>query len=213
MQLVFLGAPGAGKGTQARWLSKEKGIPHIATGDLLRSAVQKKTGPGLAAAQYMNAGTLVPDSITLDVLKERFAEQDTEKGYVLDGFPRNVTQAEALASMLQISGWTLTRVIYFSLDEETLVKRISGRRICPQCQAVYHLSERPPRQEGRCDCGTLLIQREDDTSETARVRFQVYQQETVPLVQYYTERHLLSAVNASAGVEEVMRQVKQAVGC
>jgi adenylate kinase len=211
MRLVFLGPPGVGKGTQAEKLSKEYRIPHIATGDMLRTAMAKKTPVGLEAKSYIDAGKLVPDDVIINLVAERLKEPDTAAGYILDGFPRTIKQAEALSEILKKNRQGIDRVLYFDLNEEELVKRIAGRRSCPACQKVYHTSFNPPPQEGTCSCGTALVQRKDDRPETVKARLAVYQNETAPLIQHYREQGLLSQIDADAGVEDVTGRVKKAV--
>jgi len=212
VRLVFLGAPGVGKGTQATRLAQERGVPHIATGDMLRSAVARATQGGIAAKSHIDAGRLVPDSVVIGIVLERLSEPDAAAGYILDGFPRTVVQADALAEMLGQRGATIDRVVYFSLDEEALVERIAGRRVCPACQAVYHMTHYPSRRAGFCDCGAALAQRKDDAPETVKVRLAAYRSETMPLIQYYETRGLLSHVEARGGIDEIAGRVKQAAG-
>jgi adenylate kinase len=211
MRLVFLGPPGVGKGTQAETLSKEYRVPHIATGDMLRTAMAKRTPVGLEAKSYIDAGKLVPDDVIINLVAERLKEPDTAAGYILDGFPRTIKQAEALSEILRRDRQGIDRVLYFDLNEEELVKRIAGRRSCPACQKVYHMSFNPPPQEGTCSCGTALVQRKDDRPETVKARLVVYRNETAPLIQHYREQGLLSQIDADAGVEAVTGRVKEAI--
>ncbi len=211
MRLIFLGPPGVGKGTQAALLSEQYQIPHIATGDILRAAMANKTPVGLEAKSYIDAGKLVPDDVIINIVRERLKESDTKSGYILDGFPRTIKQAEALAKTLEQSGEKIDRVLYFELAEEELVKRIAGRRSCPACQKIYHTIFNPPPQEGICTCGTALIQRKDDRPETVKERLTVYRTETAPLIQYYKEQGLLSQIDADSRVDEVTRRVQDAV--
>ena len=211
MRLVFLGAPGVGKGTQAEKLSKQCAIPHIATGDILRAAISGKTPVGLEAKSYMDAGKLVPDDVIIKVVRERLKESDTKAGYILDGFPRTIKQAEALSKILG-DGETIDQVFYFDLKEEELVKRIAGRRSCSSCQRVYHTAFHPPRREGICDhCGNSLIQRKDDAPETVKERLAVYQRETAPLISYYQRQGLLSRLDADGTMEEVLQRLERAI--
>lgn len=211
MRLIFLGPPGVGKGTQAERLSKRYRLPHIATGDILRAAMAKKTPVGLEAKSYIEAGKLVPDDVIINIIRERLKEPDTKAGYILDGFPRTIKQAEALSKALEESNEKIDRALYFELGEEDLVKRIAGRRSCPACQAVYHTIFNPPPQEGVCKCGTALVQRKDDRPETVKERLAVYRNETAPLIDYYKNRGLLSQIDADAGVEDVTKRVQDAI--
>jgi len=210
MRLVFLGPPGVGKGTQAAKLSKEYGVPHIATGDILRAAMARKTPVGLEAKSYIDSGKLVPDDVIINIIRERLGEPDTKKGYILDGFPRTIKQGEALSKMLDQNREKIDRVIYFYLNEDELVKRIAGRWSCPACQKVYHTINNPPKKEGICECGTALVQRKDDRPETVKERLAVYRNETSPLIQYYEGQGLLSKVEADGTVDEVSEKVENA---
>jgi len=211
VRLIFLGAPGVGKGTQAARLSKLHGVPHIATGDMLRSAVARKTPAGLAVKSYLDEGRLVPDSVVIDIVRERLDEADTRAGFVLDGFPRTVGQANALADVLIKKKSELTRALFFSLDESALVERIAGRQSCPACSAVYHLVHYPPKRKGVCDCGAMLIHRKDDAPETVKSRLAVYHNETAPLIQYYQAKNLLIQVDAAGTPEMVASRVEAAI--
>ncbi len=203
--LVFLGPPGAGKGTQAKMLSQELGLLHISTGDILRSAVEKKTPLGVKAKEYMKRGELVPDDLIIALIEEVLPQQG---GFVLDGFPRTVAQAKALDRLLDSKGMSLSAVILFDVPDDTVVERLSGRRICPRCGAVYHLRYNPPREDEICDrCGARLIQREDDREEVIRKRLSVYREQTAPLVEYYSERDILVKLDASRPIEEIHRRL------
>jgi adenylate kinase len=209
MRLIFLGAPGVGKGTQAAVLSQEWGIPQIATGNILRTAVTRQTTVGLEAKSYIDAGKLVPDDVIVRIVRERLQNPDAALGYILDGFPRTIQQAEALSEMLSEGGEKLDRVVYFDLSDGVLVDRIAGRRSCSVCQQVYHVSYNPP-PNGVCACGALLVQRKDDLPETVKARLNVYRRETAPLIQHYTHQMILSRVDATHGIAEVTRQVREA---
>ncbi|HEY8414917.1 MAG TPA: adenylate kinase, partial [Thermaerobacter sp.] len=186
MRWIFLGPPGAGKGTQAARLAERAGVPQISTGDMLRAAVRAGTPLGLEAKRYMDAGQLVPDDVTIAIVRERLAQDDCRRGFLLDGFPRTVPQAEGLAAALEELGVGLDGVLYFDVPDEVVVERLSGRRVCPECQATYHVRFDPPREAGRCDrCGAALVQRHDDREETVRERLAVYRRQTEPLVDYY----------------------------
>ncbi len=212
MRLVFLGPPGAGKGTQARELAREWGVVHLATGDMLREALAAGTGLGLEAKRYMDRGALVPDEVIIDLMRERLVRPDAARGFIVDGFPRTIAQAEALASLLKDSGQALDRVIYFEISEPELLRRLTGRRICRRCQTVYHLISAPPRRPDVCDkCGGELYQREDDSEATVRHRLEVYAQQTAPLLAYYSERGLLVPVAGEGSIEAVRRAIRAVV--
>ena len=204
MNIIFLGPPGAGKGTQSQIVSQRLSIPQISTGDMLRAAVSQKTPTGLKAKAYMDAGELVPDEIIIDLVRERVDEDDCRNGFILDGFPRTVAQADALAALCAVD-----RVVNIDVPQERLVARISGRRMCPDCGAAYHVSTHP---DGRCGkCGGALYQREDDREETVRNRLRVYEEQTQPLIEYYAARGLLVTVNGDESIERVTEAIAQAV--
>ena len=208
MRLVFLGAPGVGKGTQAEMVAAKLAIPKISTGDLLRTGVAQKTPLGLEAQQYMTRGELVPDNVVIGLVAEKIASSECEKGFILDGFPRTILQADALSRILQEQDVTLDRVIYFVIPREEVVRRLSGRRSCSACSAVYHVDYVPPKQEGRCDeCGAALVQRSDDKRETVESRLVVYEEQTSPLIDYYQEKHVLAELDGSGSVEEVQERL------
>ena len=208
MRLVFLGAPGVGKGTQAEMVAAKLAIPKISTGDLLRTGVAQKTPLGLEAQQYMTRGELVPDNVVIGLVAEKIASSECEKGFILDGFPRTILQADALLGILQKQEATLDRVICFVIPREEVVKRLSGRRSCSACSAVYHVDYVPPKQEGRCDeCGAALVQRSDDKRETVESRLVVYEEQTAPLIDYYQEKHVLAELDGTGSVEEVQERL------
>lgn len=208
MRLILLGAPGAGKGTQAKKLSKKYGIPKISTGDILREAMQKGTALGLKAKSYMDSGQLVPDDVVIGIVEEKLKDKDCVKGWVLDGFPRTLQQAQALDRILTGIRTSIGHVLNFEVDEEKIIKRISGRRSCESCQSAYHIYFNLPKKDGVCDsCGGRLIQRNDDKEETVRERLKVYQEKTQPLVNYYSERSLLKKIEADDDIENVFTRI------
>lgn len=204
MKLIFLGPPGAGKGTQAARFAARYGIAHISTGDMLRAELRAGTPLGQQAQGYMNRGELVPDEVILGMVQSRIGQADCANGFLFDGFPRTVAQADALAALCAVD-----RVVNIDVPQERLVARISGRRMCPDCGAAYHVSTHP---DGRCDkCGGALYQREDDREETVRNRLRVYEEQTQPLIEYYAARGLLVTVNGDESIERVTEAIAQAV--
>lgn len=204
MRVVLLGPPGAGKGTQARLVQQRLGVPHVSTGDLLRAAVERRSELGQEAERYMNRGALVPDELVVRMIAERIGQPDCRDGFLLDGFPRNVAQAEALESMLAGQQLRLDSVISIRVPADGLIRRLSGRRTCRSCGAMYHVDFNPPAEAGRCDrCRGELIQREDDREETVRTRLSVYQRETAPLEDYYRQRNLLHPIDGTGTPESV----------
>ncbi len=210
MNLILLGAPGAGKGTQAKMIAEKYGLAHIATGDILREAVAKGTELGKKAKEYMDRGELVPDEIVIGIVKERLKEPDCQKGFILDGFPRTLPQAEALDKMLEELGMKIDAVINIAVPEEEVVRRIAYRRTCKKCGAVYHLIYAPPKEDNKCDkCGGELYQREDDKEETVRERYRVYRERTELLIEYYRKKGLLYEVDGTKSIEEVFKQIEE----
>ncbi len=208
MRVIFLGPPGVGKGTQADFIAKKYEIPKLSTGDLLRESVTRETSLGKEAKEYMNRGELVPDAVVIGLIEEKLGSRECQKGFLLDGFPRTVAQADKLSTYLVSSGSALDRVIYFSVSNEEIVRRISGRRSCPGCKAVYHLESVPPKQEGICDnCGKSLVQRNDDKPETIKSRLSVYQEQTAPLKAYYQVRNLLDELDGAGAVSDVQSRL------
>ena len=204
MRLVFLGVPGVGKGTQAEMMAVKLTISKISTGDLLRTGVAQKTSLGLEAQQYMTRGELVPDNVVIGLVAEKIGSPECEKGFILDGFPRTILQADALSGILQKQEAVLDRVMYFVIPREEVVRRLSGRRSCSTCSAVYHIDYVPPKQEGRCDeCGAALVQRSDDKRETVESRLMVYEEQTSPLIDYYKEKDVLAELDGTGSVEDV----------
>lgn len=209
MNLIFLGAPGAGKGTQGALLSERRGLLRLSTGDLLRDAVRRGTPLGQQAKGYMDAGELVPDDVILGLVREVLAGADAGQGFLLDGFPRTLPQAEALDRMLEELGQPLDAVVVIDVPDEALVKRLSGRRSCPSCGAVYNIYFEPPREAGLCDrCGGALVERADDTAETVRHRLEVYRRQTAPLIAYYEGSATpVYHVAGDQPVDEVQREI------
>ena len=207
MKLILLGPPGAGKGTQAEILSRDLHIPTISTGNILRAAVKAGTPIGLKAKSYMDAGKLVPDEVIIGIIQERLAEADCANGFILDGVPRTIAQAEAL----EAHGIVFDHVLSLEISDEAIVERMDGRRVCGHCGTPFHLSSNPPKQAGVCDlCGGELIERDDDKPETVRARLEVYHQETEPLKEFYSKRGTLSAVPGDLGtIEDTTRAIKQ----
>lgn len=212
MNLILLGAPGAGKGTQSKLLQEKWNIPQISTGDMLRAAKQAKTPLGLKAETFMNAGKLVPDEVVIGLIRERLAAPDTARGFILDGFPRTVAQAEALGDLLKDLNRRLDAVVNLEVPEAELVERLTGRRTCSNCGTGFHLRFSPPRQTGVCDrCGGSLIQREDDQEATIRLRLKVYLEQTAPLVAYYEKAGLLRGASGIGSTEEVFARLSSIV--
>ena len=209
MKLILLGAPGAGKGTQAEILCKELNIPTISTGNILRAAIKEGTPTGLGAERYMKAGKLVPDDVIIGIITERVAADDCVNGYILDGVPRTIAQAEALEK----AGIVFDDVISIEISDETIMERMTGRRVCEHCGATYHLVAVPPKTPGVCDkCGGKLIQRHDDEPETVKARLEVYHKETEPLKDFYAERGLLKSVENQPTVAETSQAILHVLG-
>lgn len=212
MRLVLLGAPGAGKGTQAVILSEKLNIPHISTGDIFRNNIKNKTELGKKAEEYITKGLLVPDEITVDLMKDRLKEDDCKNGFILDGFPRNIAQAEALDKYLNEMGIKLDCALNIHVDDEEIIERISGRRVCQNCGKSYHVKYNPPAVNGECDdCKSKLIQRDDDKEETVIKRLETYHKQTEPLIEYYQKKGLLKTVIGQEKVEDTTREVMKAL--
>ncbi len=208
MRVVLLGGPGSGKGTQAKLIEKRRGGRQLSTGDILRSAIEKGTDLGYAARQYMDAGQLVPDEVVLDLIREVFRSEAYRGGFILDGFPRTIAQAEGLDHLLGEMELALDEVISIEVPDEAIINRLGKRRTCEGCGELFNLDTRPPKAPDTCDrCGGALVQREDDRPETVRRRLEVYHRETEPLKAYYAERNLLRAVNGDRDVERVYEDV------
>ncbi|MBJ6725833.1 adenylate kinase [Geomesophilobacter sediminis] len=208
MNLILLGPPGVGKGTQAKLLIEKFGIPQISTGDILRAAVKEQTPMGVEAKRYMDSGALVPDSVVIGIVEERLAQADCAPGFILDGFPRTVAQADALKGVLAGLKRGIDHVISLSVDSQELLTRLTGRRACAKCGAVYHVKFAPAKLEGICDaCGGALFQREDDKEETIMKRLTVYEEQTAPLISYYRDASLLRSVNGLGTVDGVQAEI------
>jgi adenylate kinase len=213
MRIVLVGPPGAGKGTQAAFLAKNLSIPHISTGDLFRANISRQTELGKLAKSYMDAGNLVPDEVTIAMAKDRMEQPDAENGFLLDGFPRNVSQAEALDELLEAENMQLDAVLDLEVPEDEVVKRIAGRRICRNDSShVFHVTYKQPAKEGVCDvCGGELYQRDDDSEETVRTRLEVYHTQTEPIIDYYKAQGLVVTISALGKVEDVTTRAMEAL--
>lgn len=212
MKIILMGPPGAGKGTQAEKLVELYQIPHISTGDMFRKAQKDGTELGLKAKSYMDQGQLVPDEVTVGIVKERLAEADCKEGFLLDGFPRTVQQADALDTILAELDMALDCVVNIEVDKAFLVDRLTGRRVCRACGATYHIANKAPKVEGVCDkCGGELYQRGDDTIETVSNRLDVYAAQTAPLIDYYKSKGIMSSIDGSKSMEEVLADIRTAL--
>jgi adenylate kinase len=212
-RVAFLGPPGAGKGTQARDLAQEWRVLHLATGDMLREAVAAGSPLGRETKGYMDQGALVPDDVIIRMMGERLGQADASRGFILDGFPRTIAQAEALAKLLKDLGQTLDTVVYFDVSEPELLRRLTGRRVCRKCGHSYHITSNPPRRAGVCDeCGGELYQRDDDAEATVRKRLEVYQRQTAPLLDYYRQRSLLATVSGEGPLATIRDSIRAASG-
>ena len=213
MKIVMLGAPGAGKGTQAKMIASSYGLPHVSTGDIFRANVKGGTPLGLEAKTYMDKGELVPDELTVRILLDRVAQEDCKNGYVLDGFPRTIPQAEVLDAELDKLGEKIDYAIDVEVPDENIVKRMSGRRACVNCGATYHIVHIPPKKEGICDaCGSELILRDDDKEETVKNRLAIYHQQTQPLIDFYSNKGVLKEVDGTKDSAEVFEDIKKILG-
>ncbi|PIP72667.1 MAG: adenylate kinase [Nitrospinae bacterium CG22_combo_CG10-13_8_21_14_all_47_10] len=212
MRLILLGPPGAGKGTQAKMLKEQFGVPQISTGDILRQAVKDNTELGIQAKSFMDVGKLVPDEVVIGLIKERIKQDDCEAGFILDGFPRTILQAEKLSETLTEMGLAIDTVVNLEVNAEEVISRLAGRSTCPDCGGMFHEESRPPKVSGVCDgCGGLLAQREDDNAETILKRLDVYQESTAPLKQFYKKQGNLKTVSARGSVEEIFSRVLEMV--
>ena len=213
MNLMVFGAPGAGKGTQAKFLVEKYGIPQISTGDMLRAAIAQKSAMGLEAKKYMDNGELVPDSTIIGIIKERLENDDCQNGFILDGFPRTLAQAQALDVLMKESGKELDFVLSFDVPDELIIERIAGRRVCPKCGASYHVEFNPSKTEGICDvCGTELITREDDNANTVKNRLLNYHKQTAPLIDFYKKMGVFAHIDGSQELSKVTEDMFQILG-
>jgi len=213
MKIIMLGAPGAGKGTQAKMIAEKYQIPHVSTGDIFRANIKNGTELGMEAKKYMDQGQLVPDELTVKILLDRVAQEDCKNGYVLDGFPRTIPQAEVLDNALSKLGESIDYAINVDVPDENIVRRMSGRRACVSCGATYHMEHIPPKKEGICDtCGAELILRDDDKPETVLKRLQVYHDQTQPLIDFYTAKGVLKEVDGTVDMKDVFNAIVAILG-
>ncbi|MEN2769093.1 adenylate kinase [Ornithinibacillus xuwenensis] len=212
MNLLLMGLPGAGKGTQAEKISEKYNIPHISTGDMFRSAIKEGTELGKKAKSFMDQGALVPDEVTIGIVKERLSKADCEKGFLLDGFPRTIAQAEALQTLLSELNQEIDHVLHVNVPEEKLVERLSGRRICPTCGRAYHVMYNPPKQEGICDRdGQALIQRDDDKPETVKNRLAINIEQSKPLLDFYDDKGYLVNIDGDQEIDKVFQDIQSVI--
>ncbi|MBA4507339.1 adenylate kinase [Clostridium sporogenes] len=213
MRVILLGPPGAGKGTQAKLISEKFSIPHISTGDIFRANIKEKTPLGIEAKRYIDNGQLVPDEVTIGIVKDRLTKDDCDNGFLLDGFPRTVAQAEALDEFLKGINKDLDVALLIKVPEEFILERMTGRRVCTSCGASYHIRFNPPKIEGKCDiCDNELIQRKDDTEATVKERLEVYSKQTYPLINYYKDNGIISEVNGTESIHEVFGNISNILG-
>ncbi|MBC2579636.1 adenylate kinase [Clostridium sp. DJ247] len=213
MEVILLGPPGAGKGTQAKLISEKYDIPHISTGDIFRKNISEKTPLGIEAKKYMDNGQLVPDEVTIGIVKDRLSMDDCKSGFLLDGFPRTAKQAEALDSFLNDTGLKIDTALLIDVPREFILDRMTGRRVCISCGASYHIKFNPSKVENKCDiCGGSLIQRKDDTEETVKERLDVYDRQTQPLINYYAEKGALSKVQGTGEISDVFENISNILG-
>lgn len=208
MKIILLGPPGAGKGTQAKSISNKYSIPHISTGDIFRKNISEKTVLGIEAKKYIDKGHLVPDELTIDIIKDRLKQDDCKKGFLLDGYPRTVNQAEALEVMLNEQGVKLDTALLIKVPKEYIIDRMTGRRVCTTCGASYHIKYNPTKNGNKCDiCGSDVIQRADDNEATVSERLDIYDAQTQPLIDYYNSKNLLSEVDGTKAINDVFKNV------
>lgn len=213
MKIIMLGAPGAGKGTQAERIAEKYQIPHISTGDIFRANIKQGTELGMKAKSYMDQGLLVPDSLTVDLVMDRISQEDCKNGYILDGFPRTIPQAECLTEALKARGEKMDFAIDVHVPDENIITRMSGRRACPGCGSTYHIVYAAPKAEGVCDkCGSALILRDDDKAETVKKRLAVYHEQTQPLIDYYSREKILHTVDGTKELEHVFKDITEILG-
>ncbi len=213
MKIIMLGAPGAGKGTQAKMIAEKYGIPHVSTGDIFRANIKEQTELGMEAKKYMDQGLLVPDELTVKILLDRVAKDDCKNGYVLDGFPRTIPQAEVLEKAVAELGESIDFAVNVDVKDENIIKRMSGRRACLKCGATYHIEHIPPKQEGICDkCGSELVLRDDDKPETVKKRLDVYHEQTQPLIDFYNKKGILREVDGSQDMKDVFNAIVAILG-
>lgn len=213
LKIILLGPPGAGKGTQAKLISERYVIPHISTGDIFRKNITEKTPLGIEAKRYIDNGQLVPDDVTIGIVKDRLGMSDCKNGFLLDGFPRTAMQAEALDSFLSNNGQKIDTALLIDVPREFILERMTGRRVCPKCGASYHVKFNPSKVEGKCDvCDNSLIQRKDDTESTVKERLDVYDKQTQPLIQYYKEQNKLSIIDGTGEINEVFQNISSILG-
>ncbi len=213
MKIIMLGAPGAGKGTQAKMIADQYGLPHVSTGDIFRANIKNGTELGRKAKEYMDQGQLVPDELTVEILLDRVSQEDCNNGYILDGFPRTIPQAEVLTTELSKRNESIDLAIDVEVPDENIIRRMSGRRACLSCGATFNISSVPPKVEGICDrCGNELVQRDDDKEETVKGRLEVYHKQTLPLIQYYKEQGVLKTVDGTKSVESIFAEIVSLIG-
>lgn len=213
MKIILLGPPGAGKGTQAKLITEKYSIPHISTGDIFRKNISEKTPLGIEAKRYMDNGQLVPDEVTIGIVNDRLSMNDCENGFLLDGFPRTVKQAEALDSFLSSNEQKIDTALLIEVPKEFILERMTGRRVCSACGASYHIKFNRPKVENKCDiCGGPLVQRKDDTEETVKERLDVYDRQTQPLIQYYKEKNILAKVDGTEEIGKVFEKICDVLG-
>lgn len=213
MNLILMGLPGAGKGTQAERIVAKYGLPHISTGDMFRAAIKEGTELGMEAKSYMDRGGLVPDEVTIGIVRDRLGKADCQKGFLLDGFPRTTAQAEALDKLLAETDRQIDAVLYIDVDRDGLLERLTGRRICSQCGATYHITLNPPKEQGVCDkCGGELYQRDDDSSETVKTRLEVNEKQQQPLLDFYKAKNCLKEINGDQEIGDVFASVESVLG-